>query len=384
MIKSISIKNFKSIKEAAVDLPLMSAVVGRNAAGKTNFLQAINLVKRLVMGRSVGEAVRRITLAPTEIFNFDEQSEETQISICFLTNDEEEYSLSFSIYSLKDGKDEFELLIKNEKLEKKNGNIFKTIYNRKGMHLEDAGSKIIPLAFDENKLAISAYKDPEVDIVKEILKKIYIIDLNSDSLRESFVTPGFGHVASLLVDLKQKNGKDYESFQKVIKKLLPSFSSISEILAINEKPTSENEKLYLVLLLEKNVIKNIDQQVSMNLISDGDLKTLYLIALIFNSKADSSLIIEEIENGMHPKRIREMVQHLTNISTIRNIQLVFTTHSPVVINELKAADVIFVNKDSEKGSVISNIKDSDEITNIKGFLDAGGELSDYINSKLIT
>jgi predicted ATPase len=191
-------------------------------------------------------------------------------------------------------------------------------------------------------------------------------------------------VASLLVDLKQKNGKDYESFQKVIKKLLPSFSSISEILAINEKPTSENEKLYLVLLLEKNVIKNIDQQVSMNLISDGDLKTLYLIALIFNSKADSSLIIEEIENGMHPKRIREMVQHLTNISTIRNIQLVFTTHSPVVINELKAADVIFVNKDSEKGSVISNIKDSDEITNIKGFLDAGGELSDYINSKLIT
>ena len=43
-IKTLSIKNFRSIKELVLELPNVCAFVGPNNAGKTNILEAIRRV----------------------------------------------------------------------------------------------------------------------------------------------------------------------------------------------------------------------------------------------------------------------------------------------------------------------------------------------------
>lgn len=43
MIKSISIKNFKSIVDLTVDLGLFNVFIGENGCGKSNILEGISL-----------------------------------------------------------------------------------------------------------------------------------------------------------------------------------------------------------------------------------------------------------------------------------------------------------------------------------------------------
>ena len=50
MIHSIRINNFKSIKDVSVDLSPVTVFVGRSGTGKSNFLEAIVTLKRLVAG----------------------------------------------------------------------------------------------------------------------------------------------------------------------------------------------------------------------------------------------------------------------------------------------------------------------------------------------
>ena len=53
MIESIDIKNFKSIKKSRAKLPFFGAIVGNNAAGKTNLIQAIAFIKESVFGKDI-------------------------------------------------------------------------------------------------------------------------------------------------------------------------------------------------------------------------------------------------------------------------------------------------------------------------------------------
>ena len=51
MLKSIVIRGFRSCRDVSLtDLPSLVALIGRNAAGKTNILRAIEWVARLASG----------------------------------------------------------------------------------------------------------------------------------------------------------------------------------------------------------------------------------------------------------------------------------------------------------------------------------------------
>ena len=60
----------------------------------------------------------------------------------------------------------------------------------------------------------------------------------------------------------------------------------------------------------------------MQSISAGDIRTLYLIASALNMPDHSTIIIEEIENGIHQK-INDLIDHLDTISNIKSMQIIF-------------------------------------------------------------
>jgi len=43
IIKSIEVKNFRSIRESCLDFDSLTAILGRNGAGKSSFLKAIEI-----------------------------------------------------------------------------------------------------------------------------------------------------------------------------------------------------------------------------------------------------------------------------------------------------------------------------------------------------
>ena len=65
------------------------------------------------------------------------------------------------------------------------------------------------------------------------------------------------------------------------------------------------------------------------------------------------LLIEEPENGLHPARIREVMQMLRKLSA--TTQVVLTTHSPLVVNELQPDEVTLVTRDPQTGTKFTPI-----------------------------
>lgn len=79
------------------------------------------------------------------------------------------------------------------------------------------------------------------------------------------------------------------------------------------------------------------------LLSDGTLRILGLLAALHDPEHSGTLLVEEIENGLHPRRLAELLrriqQRVTDISDPESMarplrQVILTTHSPVVVAEL--------------------------------------------------
>ena len=59
----------------------------------------------------------------------------------------------------------------------------------------------------------------------------------------------------------------------------------------------------------------------------GESSVIRMVAAIEEAPKNSLVLIEEIENGLHPVAARRMVEYLIDVASRRSIQALFTTHS---------------------------------------------------------
>jgi predicted ATPase len=86
-------------------------------------------------------------------------------------------------------------------------------------------------------------------------------------------------------------------------------------------------------------------------LSDGTLRFAALAAAFFQPDLPYRVLIEEIEDGIHPARLRLLVELLR--SQAGRPQILATTHSPLVVAWLKEEDYAFTflcRKNGETGA----------------------------------
>lgn len=59
----------------------------------------------------------------------------------------------------------------------------------------------------------------------------------------------------------------------------------------------------------------------------GEASVIRIVAQIENADEESLILIEEIENGLHPVATRRLVEYLIDIARRKSCQVIFTTHS---------------------------------------------------------
>jgi AAA15 family ATPase/GTPase len=73
MVRRIHITNYKSLRDVDVTLQPLSVLFGPNAAGKSNFIDALQLLSRIAGSRSLKEAFDPPYRGkPMESFSFDD------------------------------------------------------------------------------------------------------------------------------------------------------------------------------------------------------------------------------------------------------------------------------------------------------------------------
>jgi ABC-type molybdenum transport system ATPase subunit/photorepair protein PhrA len=66
----------------------------------------------------------------------------------------------------------------------------------------------------------------------------------------------------------------------------------------------------------------------------GESSVIRMVREIESAPPNALVLIEEIENGLHPVAVRRMVEYLTDVSSRRSIQSIFTTHSEDALSPL--------------------------------------------------
>ncbi len=73
------------------------------------------------------------------------------------------------------------------------------------------------------------------------------------------------------------------------------------------------------------------------MISDGTLRLLALTIPAYLTDFEGIYLIEELENGIHPRAVSTMIQSL---SSVYNAQILLASHSPVILSEVQPSDVL--------------------------------------------
>ncbi len=86
--------------------------------------------------------------------------------------------------------------------------------------------------------------------------------------------------------------------------------------------------------------------------SDGTLRFLAILVALLTRPKGSLLVIEEIDNGLHPSRSQLLVKVLKNIGMERGVDLLLTTHNPALLDALGVSMIPFVtvaHRDAQTG-----------------------------------
>ena len=70
-----------------------------------------------------------------------------------------------------------------------------------------------------------------------------------------------------------------------------------------------------------------------NEVSDGILYFTAILAILHQPNPPKVMLLEEPENGIHPRRIVEIYRLITKLAKEKNVQFFITTHSPILLNQ---------------------------------------------------
>lgn len=171
---------------------------------------------------------------------------------------------------------------------------------------------------DQNRFPISMW-------VRDMLREgIHILALNSIAMRKP-CSPSESHTFKLdgsnlpivVQDLQQKHPEVFQDWVAHIQTVLPDV----ETILVQSRP--EDKYLYLAIKYKFGVAP-----VPAWLLSDGTLRMLALTLLAY-MPSQGVYLIEEPENGIHPKAI-EAVFH--SLSSVYDSQILLANHSQLILN----------------------------------------------------
>lgn len=288
MIDRIIIDNFKSIRSADVKLQKINLLIGPNNSGKSNFLKSIQHLKS--------------SIKDTEGIGF-----------LYVTNDNmDNANTSYKIYfdgkyivSSKEETDIFEDFFDNSTYENYQFKE-KSIY-----HLSALLGNCIIYKPDFGKLSTP-----------------YPIFKN-----DSMVIEDASNIASFLQTCLNKYRKTFNEISSELKQVLPIFDEILIDNIETEEIQNTKSKETLKKTLIKIGIKDVAERVIWaEDLSEGTLYFLALLCIIHQPNPPKVLLLEEPERSMHPRRIKEVIDLLRKLSDEKNIQVILTTHSPLVVD----------------------------------------------------
>ncbi|OXS58830.1 hypothetical protein B1A99_12750 [Cohnella sp. CIP 111063] len=361
MLKSFSFQSFKSFERSSLEIEKLTALIGSNAGGKTNAIEGMKVLSEISSGRELSVIFDGSKNVDSEIrggsIGCPRIGTDTFTLGCLVDLDEDydlEYSITIKvsnrvfvlserlfklstdakpvvIFQTKDTSDDFSD-ISVEYSNGKRGRNPEVTCIRSASVLAQLASKM-PTKTENNKKN-AAY----INLVLERLGKILFLDPLPSHMRDYSrisdheLRPRADNISSVLYELCQH--KDYKKMLLEALKELPE----NEIQDISFIKTSIGDVMFCL----KEKYGERSEFVEAKRLSDGTLRYLAILSAIISEEPGSMIVIEEVDNGIHPSRIKGLIQTLSRLTKERQIDVIITTHNPTLLNALTREELLGV------------------------------------------
>ncbi len=426
-LKKVFIKNFKSLHDCEIDIGKMNVVVGANASGKSNLVEAFRLLKKIYVDKDsfpflewwgydnvVWQRKEELPIIIGLLFDiegyevyfetnftgaggkfqifrevldirgylrFEKKGEWITVKhdvnfvdgiISNLDDYKSPHGVKTTLEKSKNylmGERKFRVnleqrLLENKDIteiykrkgggtltEKKTGNIIKLFYILvpKGttQKLKIYETRIILCPAIKKEICFEPIHKIALDkIVSTIDKLLILYPLNIRLMkipqpfrREETLKEDGSNIASVYHTIYLKEGKIPEEIYNPLSMVFPK---------IDVRPHITDDGRVMIKFLEEGL-----ELLPPNT-SDGFYKILTVLIAIYLKPP--LLIIDEIENSLHP----ETLELILDTIKASDVQAIITTHSPVVVDMTEPDDMILVEKEQGE-SRFKRIKDPDKI-----------------------
>jgi len=109
------------------------------------------------------------------------------------------------------------------------------------------------------------------------------------------------------------------------------------------------------------LVERDGKRISSRSLSDGTLRFLGMLVALRTAASGSVFLVEEIDGGLHPARLHVLVEFLEALARERRIQIIATTHSPVMLQavsrETLLSAVVFGRVAEHEGTIMRRLGD---------------------------
>jgi len=398
MLKKLILENWKSFRYAELYFDPLTVLIGTNASGKSNVVEALEFLRRMATGETVDVALNGDRALPPIRGGSQGAilSNEIDLTLSLVIQDKQqvEYlyclrlsniteSLNIWVEDIKWKKSDNELNneigIPGSYNSQKSGLIAKEnfVYSDDiidNIKISDfsLGTQLHTSFAKQKKNELLSLKSEVKKIICEQLQTVLVLNPLPYQMRDfsrlsETIEQDMSNIAGVLAALPEDKKLEVESNLSHYLQHFPE-GDIKKVWAEKVGRLGIDAMLYCQEEWQPGQITEIDAR-SM---SDGTLRFIGILTALLTRPEGSLIVIEEIDNGLHPSRAELLVRTLREIGTKRNIDLLITTHNPALLDALGPEIVPFVvvaHRDSETGE--SKLTQLEDIENLPKLLASG-------------
>jgi predicted ATPase len=401
MLKRLHVKGYKSLSDLEITLQPLSVLFGANAAGKSNLLDLLQLLSRMVTSRTLKEAFEPPYRGkPLESFTFGPDGIRGLLAkqtISFTVEADVELSrrviesVDRQIADLKRGsvpgdpnkgpsggssltfvrekylryRIEVEVLPKSgflrvadEYLAALNTNGLPTgrrkpflekVRDRLHLRMEgQAHPTYHDRYLDHSVLSLPLYPPhyPHLVALRQELASWHFFYFEPrERMRAPNPVKEVRHIglmgeelAAYLNTLRASDEAQFKALQDALRLVIPSVEGVE----VEPNDIGEVE----LRLLEEGIA------IPARILSEGTLRALGLLALFAGKETPALIGFEEPENGIHPRRIRTIAEVLKTRASKIDTQLIVTTHSPTLVDLIPNEFLYVCQKKKGRTSIV--------------------------------
>lgn len=381
MINAVVIGGFKSYDFAMLRLAPLTLLIGANASGKTNCIEALRFLCRLAHGQRIDDIlddVRQHDLAirgKVADIVYDKQAafgELPRLRFSVLLAPPAKWRHLATTLLMRPAPAASQVAVEHisQGLDPIGAVLYQTVINRtedrheiRVAYNDFSGNEPRPTIACSNRQPIFTQLDIPSRFVGEeaqrvipavvtefqqALRHIIFLDLNPREMVDySFSTdttlrPNGKNLSSVLFDLCETQGRKAEVLAFIGG--LPE-QQVSDITFLHG-PRGE------VMVQLTETFGRVATAREAPLLSDGTLRVLAVAAALLSAPTGGLVVIEEIDNGVHPSRAKELLANILTASKRNSLRVLLTSHNPALLDTLPTEavpDVVCCYRDPEQG-----------------------------------